>query len=483
MRAENACAPRHVSDWNAIDWRAVNGNVRRLQARIVKAIQEGRWGKVKALQHLLTHSYSGRCMAVRRVTENRGKRTAGVDGVVWNTPVQKGQAVAELRQRGYRPRPLRRVYIPKSSNPSENRPLGIPTMKDRAMQALYLLALDPIAEEQADPNSYGFRRERSTADAIQQCFNLLCGRRGASEWVLEGDIRACFDRISHDWLLAHVPMEKRILRQWLKAGYLEKDAFHPTDAGAPQGGIISPVLANLALDGLERALQERFPSRKQPISGVHLVRYADDFIVTARSGELLETQARPFIEQWLQERGLELSDHKTRITHIDEGFDFLGQNVRRYNGKLIIKPSKKNLGHYLGKVREITRSHRAVTAGELIRRLNPVIRGWADFHRHACSKTTYARSDYAVFRAIWRWARRRHPQKGAPWVGASTFRPSVAEPGRLAGKRSERTVSANRYTWLMPLTRRFDGTSRSEPQPTLTIHNGSPTLSSAPSGR
>jgi len=443
MRAVNACAPRHEEvDWNAVDWRTVYRNVRRLQARIVQATQEGRWGKVQALQRLLTHSYSGRCLAVRRVTENRGKKTAGVDGITWDTPAQKGQAVAELRPRGYRPQPLRRVYIPKSSNPMQKRPLGIPTMTDRAMQSLYLLALDPVAETQADPNSYGFRRERSPADAISQCFIVLRGRPGAPEWVLEGDIRACFDRISHDWLLAHVPMDRRILRQWLKAGYLEKDAFHATESGTPQGGIISPVLANLALDGLERELVQRFPPSRRASKGVHLVRYADDFIVTARSRELLETQVRPCIECFLGERGLELAPEKTHLTHIDAGFDFLGQNVRRYRGKLIIQPAKKNLRNYLNKVRGIIRTHRAASAGELIARLNPVIRGWANYHRHVCSTATYGYCDYQVFRALWQWARRRHPQKGARWVRRKYFqtvgRRTWTFSGEVGGEKGER---------------------------------------------
>lgn len=458
MKAEQACAPLHDEvDWNAINWREVTENVRRLQARIVKAVQEGRWGKVKALQRLLTRSYSGRCLAVRRVTENRGKKTAGVDGVTWDTPARKGQAVAELRQRGYRPQPLRRVYIPKSSDPTQKRPLSIPTMLDRAMQALYLLALDPVAEEQADPNSYGFRRERATADAIEQCFIILRGRKGAPEWILEGDIKACFDRISHDWLLAHVPMEKHILRQWLEAGYLEKDAFHPTEAGAPQGGVISPVLANLTLDGLEGKLRERFPIGKRPANGVHFVRFADDFIVTARSREVLETQVRPLIVQFLDERGLELSERKTRITHIEEGFDFLGQNVRRYNGKLIIKPSKKNLHRYLEKVRGITRTHRAGTAGELIRRLNPIIRGWANYHRHVCSKATYGYSDYAVFQTIWRWAKRRHPNKGARWVRRKYFftvgHRSWVFSGTARGKEGRQQALHLRYAVHTPIRR------------------------------
>ena len=245
------------------------------------------------------------------------------------------------------------------------------------MQALYLLALDPIAETTADPNSYGFRRERSTADAIGQCFCDL-GKKASAPWVLEADIRACFDHISHEWLLAHIPMEKRILRQWLKAGYMEKDAFHPTDAGTPQGGVISPVLANLALDGLERELRRRFGKQhwKQPSTGINLVRYADDLIVTGRSKEVLENQVRPFVEQFLNERGLELAMHKTRVTHIDEGFDFLGQNLRKYKGKLIIKPAKKNVRAFLAKVRRIIKTNRASPAGQLIQELNPVIRGW-----------------------------------------------------------------------------------------------------------
>lgn len=243
-------------NWHAIHWQKVHQDVRRLQARIVKAEQAGKRGKVKALQRLLTHSFSGKALAVRRVTENQGKRTAGVDGALWDTPAKKATAIQMLRRRGYQPQPLRRIYIPKRNG--KTRPLGIPTMLDRAMQALHLLALDPIAECHADPNSYGFRRERSTADAMEQCHTVLSNRGGA-QWVFEGDIKACFDRISHAWLLAHVPMDKTILHQWLKAGFMERHVLHPTEAGTPQGGICSPVLANLALDGLETKLREKYP--------------------------------------------------------------------------------------------------------------------------------------------------------------------------------------------------------------------------------
>jgi len=215
-------APHNEVKWHRIDWSVAHRNVRRLQARIVKATQEGKWGKVKALQHLLTHSFSGKALAVRRVTENQGKTTPGVDKDIWDTPEKKAQAVYTLKQRGYHPQPLRRVYIPKSNN--KLRPLSIPSMKDRAMQVLYLLALGPIAETTGDRNSYGFRPERSTADAIEQCFNVLSHNYSA-QWVLEGDIKACFDGISHPWLEAHIPMDKSILNKWLKAGYIDKQVF------------------------------------------------------------------------------------------------------------------------------------------------------------------------------------------------------------------------------------------------------------------
>src|SRR5208282_6787970 len=245
-----------ASHWEQINWAKCERQVGRLQARIVKATREGRWGKVKTLQRLLTCSFSGKALAVKRVTENQGRRTPGVDSVSWTTPAARLRAIGSLQRRGYRPLPLRRVYIPKANG--KQRPLGIPTMKDRAMQALYLLALAPVAETTADPNSYGFRPERSTADALQQCFNTLC--RGRSpQWVLEGDIKGCFDHISHDWMLQHVLTDKAMLQKWLKAGYIENRTLFPTEAGTPQGGIISPTLANLTLDGLEKLLSKQFP--------------------------------------------------------------------------------------------------------------------------------------------------------------------------------------------------------------------------------
>jgi RNA-directed DNA polymerase len=406
-------------DWHAINWRLVNGNVRRLQVRIVKATQEKRWGKVRALQHLLTRSFSGKALAVKRVTENSGKRTPGVDHEVWNTPARKTAAIHKLRQRGYQPQPVRRVYIPKGRD--RVRPLGIPTMLDRAMQALYLLALEPVAETIGDANSYGFRQGRATADAIAQCFIVLRLKTSAP-WILEGDIKSCFDRISHEWLLAHIPMEKAILHKWLKAGFMEKTILHSTTAGTPQGAICSPVLANLTLDGMEQMLNAKYPHKGNERDGlVNFIRYADDFIVTGRTKELLEQEVKPLVEEYLNARGLELSQEKTRITNIAAGFDFLGQNVRKYNGKLIIKPSRKSLKAFLEKVREIIKTNKQANAGNLILQLNPVIRGWALYHRHVVSKVIFSKVDHAIFGSLWQWAKRRHPHKSLRWIKAKYF--------------------------------------------------------------
>jgi RNA-directed DNA polymerase len=428
-------APDVVAGWHAIHWHKVRRNVRRLQARIVKAVQEGRWNKVQALVYLLTHSYSGRAMAILRVTTNAGASTPGVDGEVWDTPELKTAAFSKLRRHGYQPRPLRRVYIPKSSDPSKLRPLGIPTSTDRAMQALYLLGLDPIEETTADANSYGFRSQRCCADALDQCHKILRNNHSAT-WILEGDIKACFDRISHDWMLTHTPMDKVILRKWLQAGFMEKDAFNATTEGTPQGGICSPALANRALDGLEALLAERFGATRSQRHHhkVHLVRYADDFIITGTSAELLRDEVKPLVAHFLSERGLELSHEKTSITHIDDGFDFLGQNVRRYGTKVLLKPSRKNVKAFLSKIDEVIQHEGGyLTAGQLIERLNPKIRGWALYHRHASSARTFARVDDVIFRKLWRWARRRHRHKSGAWIKAHYFAPGDSR-WRFRGK-------------------------------------------------
>jgi RNA-directed DNA polymerase len=440
-----------AAEWYAIDWPTIHRNVRRLQVRIAQATKERRWGKVQALQRLLTHSYSGKILAVRRVTENTGKKTPGVDQEIWDTPAKKTQAAHELRRRGYQPQPLRRVYIPKSDGKTM-RPLGIPTMKDRAMQALHLLALDPSAETTADKNSYGFRQRRSCADALVQCFSAL--KSANTQWVLEGDIKSCFDRISHEWLLNHAPMDRVVLKQWLTAGYMEKHVLHETTDGTPQGGIISPALANGALDGLERLLKEKYPKGRRPksLNGerpcVNLIRYADDFVITGKSKELLEGEVKPLVEQFLRERGLELSPTKTVITHVEKGFDFLGQNVRRYpNGKLLIKPSKKNVKIFLGGIRRTIKAALGKSAADLISELNPKIRGWANYHRHVVSKRTFDRVDHEIFSSLWRWARRRHPKKGLRWLKQKYFERHQGRDWSFFGETCDDEGQSSK-TWL-----------------------------------
>jgi RNA-directed DNA polymerase len=444
-----------VTDWHAIDWQKVNQNVRRLQARIVKATKEKRWGKVKALQRLLTHSFSGKALAVRRVTENQGKNTPGVDQVIWNTPHKKINAIYSLRQRDYHPQPLRRIHIPKKNG--KKRPLGIPVMKCRAMQALYLLALDPVAETTADPNSYGFRPGRSTADAIEQCFKVL-GKQASPQWILEGDIKGCFDAISHEWLLTHIPMGKTMLKKWLKAGYMEQHILYPTEAGTPQGGIISPVLANLTLDGLERVIHEAIPptTRKSREVKVHLIRYADDFLITGSSKEFLEQEMKPLVEAFLRERGLQLSSEKTIITHIKDGFDFLGQNVRKYKTgkrhKLLIKPSKKNVTAFLEKVRGIVKANKPLPAAKLIAKLNPITRGWANYHRHVVSKKVFSFVDEMIYQTLKRWMNRRHPRKSEAWKAKKYFKTCGGDNWVFFGKEGEQTWHLTRAD-TMPITR------------------------------
>ncbi|EIP9335860.1 group II intron reverse transcriptase/maturase, partial [Salmonella enterica] len=243
--------------------------------------------------------------------------------------------------------------------------------------------------------------------------------RYASKWVLEGDIKGCFDHINHEWLLEHIPMDKCILRKWLKAGIIEKGTFSETLSGTPQGGIISPVLANMALDGLEGELQVRFGkkrSKKSWKNKVHLVRYADDFIISGCSKEILENEVLPLVQSFLRKRGLTLSDEKTVITHITDGFDFLGQHIRRFDRKLIIRPAKKNVKSFLGKVRGIIEDNKTVSAWLLIYKLNPLIRGWANYHRHVASAKAFNNADHQIWRKIWQWCARRHPGRSRRWV-------------------------------------------------------------------
>jgi RNA-directed DNA polymerase len=416
-----ACASSGMEiHWHSIDWAECHQSVRRLQARIVKATKEGRWGKVKALQWLLTHSWSGKTLAVKRVTENDGKKTSGVDKVTWSTPEAKMAGLKSLKRRGYKPLPLRRIYIPKSNG--GRRPLGIPAMRDRAMQALYRLALDPVAETTGDRNSYGFRTSRSTADAMEKVHTVLSWKRSAS-WILEGDIKGCFDNISHDWMLTHISMDKAMLKGWLKSGFVVTGRWFDTASGTPQGGIISPTLANMVLNGMEEMIERTIPSstRKGKAAKINFIRYADDFIVTGVSKEILEDEIKPAIERFLAERGLRLSEAKTTVTHINGGFDFLGFNVRKYDGKLLIKPGKKQVKRFLEKIRAEIDAQKTAKQINLIGLLNPIIRGWANYYRHKVSSETFGRVDHAIWRRLWQWAKRRHPKKGLRWIKDKYF--------------------------------------------------------------
>lgn len=420
MTVENstgASSAERKNPWKSIDWPRANAHVFQLQKRIAKAEREGRKGRVKALQRLLTSSFYAKCLAVKRVTTSTGKNTAGVDGMLLRTSKQKMQAVSELKRNGYTPLPLRRIHIPKKSGGS--RPLSIPTIKDRAMQALWYTALLPIAEERADPNAYGFRPKRSTQDAREQCFAAL-SRRSSATWVLEGDIKSCFDRISHDWLSQNIPMDKIILQKFLKAGFMENGEWYPTNFGAAQGGVISPTLAVMALSGLESKLVSAKTKRNK--QKINMIAYADDFVVTAASETIIREQIIPILKTALKEVGLKLSLEKTKVTPIEKGFDFLGFNVRKYsNGKLLIKPSKANITKFLREIRECIRKGIALATDKLIHRLNQKIIGWTNYYRGSVASKVFARIDSEIFLALKRWGRKRHPRKGKSWIARKYF--------------------------------------------------------------
>lgn len=377
--------------------------------RIAKAVTEGRWAKVKALTYLLTHSLAARLLAVWKVTSNKGRETPGIDGILWKDATDKINAVLHLQRRGYKSQPLRRIYIPKKNG--KKRPLSIPTMNDRAMQALYSLALAPIAETLADRNSYGFREGRSCQDAIAAVFNAL-SKPNSATWVLEGDIEGCYDNISHQWLVEHIPMDREILGKWLKAGFIEDRLLYPTHKGTPQGGIISPILANMTLDGMEKATLQSVPRR----SRVNFIRYADDFVVTGKSKKLLETTVKPVIEEFLATRGLRLSPEKARITYIKDGFDFLGQHIRKHGKKLIITPCKEGCIALIRTIGDLIRRHTSAPMEVLITKLNQLLRGWANYHRHVVASVAFSRVDSYVYHQLWRMLHRRHLNKSTGWL-------------------------------------------------------------------
>ena len=436
------CAsPTTWTNWNSINWKKVGREVKSLQRRIVKAVKAKHFHKVKALVHLLTRSFYGKLLAILRVTTNKGSRTSGVDKVLWDTPFRQRKAVEQLNVKGYKAKPLKRKSIKKKNG--KFRHLGIPTIRDRAIQALYKLALEPIAETLADPNSYGFRPKRSCADAIVKCHNVL-SQGNSSQWILEADIKGCFDNISHQWILQHIPLSNKVLKQWLKAGYIDNKQWFPTESGTPQGGIISPTIANMVLDGLEEVINL---ARQRPSCNpfkIHFIRYADDFVVTASNRDYLENEIKPIISKFLAERGLELSPEKTKITHINDGFDFLGFNIRKYNGKCLTKPKKDSVKSILSSISECATSHKSVKQEELIRMITPKIKGWANFFYHSAAKRTFALLDHKVVKILWKWAKRRHPNKGQYWIKDKYFKTK-------GNKHWVFSATGNKKNWELPL--------------------------------
>ena len=420
------------AEWDKIDWREQEGQVRRLRQRIFKASQEQDWPKVRNLQKLMLRSRANTLVSVRQVTQrNAGRKTAGIDGEVALTSEARAQVAVRVHQSAssWTPVAVKRVHIPKASNPAKLRPLGIPVLMDRCHQARVRNALEPEWEARFEPRSYGFRPGRGCHDAIEAIYAVCKGPGSKRVWILDADLAAAFDKIDHSRLLQALGSfpARDLIRGWLKAGVFEAGkGFAPTEEGTPQGGVISPCLLNVALHGLEGAAGVRYRT-----AGVHagetepgspvVIRYADDVAVLCHSqGQAQQVKAR--LAKWLAPRGLSFNEDKTKVVHLTEGFDFLGASVRRYpGGKLLIKPSKAAIRRLRERLAAETRALRGANATAVIARLSPITRGWAAYYRTVVSAEVFSALDHYAFKLTYKWAKYRHPNKPKRWIVGRYF--------------------------------------------------------------
>ncbi|QZL06852.1 group II intron reverse transcriptase/maturase [Streptomyces sp. BHT-5-2] len=426
--------------WASSDWRAEEESVKRLRQRIYRAARNGNLKQVRNLQKLMLRSRANAVTSVRRVTQqSTGKKTAGIDGVVALAPEDRGRLARQvLAEPEISPKPVKRVYIPKANG--KTRPLRIPVIRDRVNQARVKNALEPEWESRFEGRSYGFRPGRGCHDAIATIFVVSSQKKAKRLWVLDADLSAAFDRISHSHLMDAIGQfpGRRQIKGWLQAGVMERGTYAHTAEGTPQGGVISPLLLNVALHGMGEAIGANLSGGRRKDSPA-LVRYADDFVVLCTTEEEAWGM-KAELAKWLEPRGLSFNEDKTKVVHLRDGFDFLGFNVRRYDGKMLIKPSKDAVQRAKRKIKDSIRRHNGAPAERLVGDLGPFIRGWSTYYRHVVSTKTFSKLDNFTYQALWRWACKGHTTKTGVWLRQRYW-------GQFHKGRADRWVfvSAERY--------------------------------------